>query len=415
MVLNRIWISFFLIAFVIALVKFALFLCGMPEFGGETIFPIIVNSTFTMSKTAFEIALGLTGTFTLWMGLMKIGEKAGAIDFLSKMIGPFFRKLYPGIPKDHPAMGKVMLNYSANMLGLGNAATPMGIKAMESMQELNPDKEKASDSQIMFLTMNTACFTLVPVSIMAIRMQQGAQDATDVFVPILITTYCATLLGIIAVAVRQRILNTGLITWLVGISSVVALIIFGFASLGIEEKQKASTIAGNIILFGIIISFIGAGALKKINVFDAFIEGAKEGFNTVLKILPYLLAMLVAIGVFRASGAMEYLTDGLRWCFHTIGVNADFVDSLPVAMMKPLSGGGTQGLTIDAIKTFGVDSFTGRLSSIMYASADTTFYIVALYFGSVGIKNTRYAIQYGLLADLAGILAAIFVAYLFFH
>lgn len=415
MVLNRVWISFFLIAFVIALIKFVLFLFGMPEYGGETIFPEIVSSTFSMSETAFKIAIGLTGTFTLWIGLMKVGEKAGAITFLSRIIGPFFRKLYPGIPKDHPAMGQVMLNYSANMLGLGNAATPMGIKAMESMQELNPEKEKASDAQIMFLTMNTACFTLVPVSIMAIRMQQGAKDATDVFVPILITTYCATLLGIIAVSLRQRILNASLLTWLVGISSVVGLIILGFASLGLEEKQKVSSIAGNIILFGIIIAFIGAGAFKKINVFDAFIEGAKEGFNTVLKILPYLLAMLVAIGVFRASGAMGYITDGIRWFFYTIGVNADFVESLPVAIMKPLSGGGTQGLTVDAIKTFGVDSFTGRLSSIMYASADTTFYIVALYFGSVGIKNTRYAIQFGLLADLAGILAAIFVAYLFFH
>jgi spore maturation protein SpmB len=263
--------------------------------------------------------------------------------------------------------------------------------------------------------MNTACFTLVPVSIMAIRVQQGAKDPTDVFVPILITTYCATLIGIMLVAIRQRILSLQLVAWLASISTTVGVIIYGFTALTPETKQKVSSIAGNLILFGIIIAFIAAGALKKIKVFDAFIEGAKEGFNTVLRILPYLLAMLVAIGVFRASGAMTYLTDGIKWCFIHAGMNADFVDSLPVAFMKPLSGGGTQGLTVDAIKTFGVDSFTGRLSSIMYASADTTFYIVALYFGSVGIKNTRYAIQAGLLADLAGIVAAIFMAYLFFH
>ena len=410
MVLNYIWIAFFIIAFAVALIKFILF-------GDMEVFPAIVNSTFSSAKTGFEVSLGLTGALTLWMGLMKIGEKAGAIHFLSKIIGPFFSRLFPEIPKNHPALGQILLNFSANMLGLGNAATPLGLKAMQSMQELNPDKERASNAQIMFLVLNTAGLTLIPVSIMAIRAQQKAIDPTDVFVPILITTYCATIGGLLVMAVRQKInlLDKILLSWLVALTAIIIGIIYFFASLPPEQKGQVSNSAGNIILFTVIVSFIIAGLIKKINVYDAFIEGAKEGFSTVIKIIPYLVAMLVGIGVFRACGAMDYFIQGITYCIASMGLNTDFTPALPIAFMKPLSGGGTQGLTIDAIKTYGVDSFIGRLASIMYASADTTFYIVALYFGSVGIRKTRYAITAGLIADLFGIIAAIGVAYLFFH
>lgn len=408
MVLNYIWIFFFICAFVVGLIK-------LIFFGDTEVFGKIVDGTFSSARTAFEVSLGLTGALTLWMGLMKIGEQAGAINFLSRIIGPFFRRLFPEIPKDHPALGQIILNFSANMLGLGNAATPLGLKAMQSMQELNPQKETASNSQIMFLVLNTAGFTLIPVSIMAIRAQQKAVDPTDVFVPILICSYFATLIGIIAVSLWQKILDGVMLLWLTIVTAIMAGIVYFFYSLPPAEKTLFSGVSGNIILFSIVVAFIGAGAYKKINVFSAFIEGAKDGFSTVIKIIPYLVAMLVGISVFRACGAMDYLISGISHAIAYCGLNTDFTPSLPIAFMKPLSGGGTQGLTVDAIKTYGVDSFVGKLSSIMYASADTTFYIVALYFGSVGIKKTRYAITGGLIADLAGVIAAILVAYLFFH
>ena len=408
MILNYIWIAFFIIAFVVGLIK-------LIFFGDTEVFSKIVDGTFSSAKTAFEVSLGLTGALTLWMGLMKIGEQAGAINFLSRIIGPFFRRLFPGIPKDHPALGQIILNFSANMLGLGNAATPLGLKAMQGMQELNPEKETASNSQIMFLVLNTAGFTLIPVSIMAIRAQQKAIDPTDVFVPILICSYCATLIGVLAVSIWQKILDGVMLMWIGIVTAVMAAIVYLFYSLPPAEKTLFSGVSGNIILFSIVIAFIGAGAYKKINVFSSFIEGAKEGFSTVIKIIPYLVAMLVGIGVFRACGAMDYLISGISHAIAYCGLNTDFTPSLPIAFMKPLSGGGTQGLTVDALKTYGVDSFVGKLSSIMYASADTTFYIVALYFGSVGIKKTRYAVAGGLIADFAGVLAAILVAYLFFH
>ncbi len=415
MVLNYIWILFFLIAFLVALIKFVLYLCGFPDFGGQEVFHSIVLSTFDSGKIAVEVSLGLTGAITFWMGLMKVGEKAGVINFLSKLVGPFFSKLFPEIPKGHPALGQIMMNFSANMLGIGNAATPLGLKAMQSMQELNTEKETASNSQIMFLTLNTAGFTIIPVTIMTLRATNLAADPTDVFIPILISTYCATLVGLIAVAIRQRILDLKLFSWLFALSSVMALIVFYFSTLSPDKKGLVSGLCGYLIIFSIIVSFITAGALKKINVFETFIEGAKDGFATVIKIIPYLVAMLVGIGVFRACGAMDYIVQGIGWCFYHMGINTDFVPSLPVAFMRPLSGSGAQGLAVSAMQSNGVDSFTGRLSSIIYASADTTFYIVALYFGSVGIRKTRYAIQAGLLADLAGIVAAIFISYLFFH
>ena len=409
MILNYVWAAFILVAFVVALFR-------LIFFHDTEVFSNIVNGTFSSAKTGFEVSLGLTGALTLWMGLMKIGEKAGAINFLGKIIGPFFRKLFPEIPEGHPALGNIMMNFSANMLGLGNAATPLGLKAMASMQEINPDKETASNSQIMFLVLNTAGLTLIPVSIMAIRAQRGAADPTDVFVPILITTYIASLIGLIVVALRQKInlFDKVLLSWLIGGTAFISSVIYFFTRMSPEMKSTVSSVSGNVILFGIIAAFIFAGLFKKQNVFDSFIEGAKEGFATVIKIIPYLVAMLVAIGMFRACGAMDYLLQGLSWCLMHVGLDTKFIPSLPIAIMKPLSGGGTQGLTVDAIKTYGVDSFVGKLSSVMYASADTTFYIVALYFGSVGIRKTRYAVGAGLMADFAGILAAIFVSYLFF-
>ena len=408
MILNYIWIAFFIIAFVVGLIK-------LIFFGDTEVFSKIVDGTFSSARTAFEVSLGLTGALTLWMGLMKIGEQAGAINFLSRIIGPFFRRLFPEIPKDHPALGQIILNFSANMLGLGNAATPLGLKAMQSMQELNPEKETASNSQIMFLVLNTAGFTLIPVSIMAIRAQQKAIDPTDVFVPILICSYCATLIGVLAVSIWQKILDGVMLMWIAIVTAIMGGIVYLFYSLPAQEKTLFSGVSGNIILFSIVVAFISAGAYKKINVFSAFIEGAKEGFTTVIKIIPYLVAMLVGISVFRACGAMDYLISGISHAVAYCGLNTDFTPSLPIAFMKPLSGGGTQGLTVDALRTYGADSFVGRLSSIMYASADTTFYIVALYFGSVGIKKTRYAVAGGLIADFAGVIAAILVAYLFFH
>ncbi len=409
MVLNFIWIAFFLIAFLIALVK-------LLFFGDTEIFKLLVDSTFTSSADAFTISIGLTGIMSLWLGLMNIGEKAGAITFFSRLVNPLFSRLFPDIPKEHPAIGEIVMNFTANMLGLGNAATPLGLKAMQSMQELNTDKETASNSQIMFLVLNTAGFTLLPVTIMMFRAQKGATDPSDVFIPILLASFFATIGGVTFVALRQRIkiLDPVLLTWVLAISAAITGLVFYFHSLTHEKLVIVSKVAGNFILFGIITSFITAAFIKKVNVFESFIEGAKNGFGTAIKIIPYLVAFLVGIAVFRASGAMDLLLKGIGYILSAAGLPTDIVNALPTAFMKPLSGSGASSMTLDTMKTYGVDSFAGRLACTFQGSADTTFYIVALYFGSVGIRKTRYAITYGLLADLFGFMAAVFVAYLFF-
>ena len=409
MVLNYIWIAFFLIAFVIATFRLV--------FLGDTgVFPEIINSTFSSSKTAFEISLGLTGVLSLWLGIMKIGEKGGVIDLFARVLSPIFTKLFPDIPKGHPVTGSIFMNLAANMLGLDNAATPLGLKAMEGLQELNPKKDTASNPMIMFLVLNTSGLTLIPISIMVYRAQMGAAQPTDVFVPILLATFFSTLAGIIAVSIYQRInlLNRTILLFLGGMSLVVAGIIYAFTQLSRTEIDTYSTTGANVFLFLIIIGFIVAGLRKKVNVYDAFVEGAKEGFSTAVRIIPYLVAILVAIGVFRASGAMDYLIGGVESLVNLCGINSDFVGGLPTAIMKPLSGSGARGLMVDAMTTYGADSFVGRLACIFQGSTDTTFYILAVYFGSVGIAKTRHAVPCGLIADAAGIIAAIFICYLFF-
>lgn len=410
MILNYIWILFFLVAFVAAVIK-------LVFLGDADIFKRLIEATFSSSKTAFEISLGLTGVMTLWLGIMKIGEKSGAIGFLSRAVSPFFSRLFPGIPKNHPASGNIIMNFSANMLGLGNAATPMGLKAMQSMQELNTNKDTASNSQIMFLVINTAGFTILPVTIIALRAQQMAASPADVFIPIILATFCSTLIGIVAVGIKQGInfFDRVLLTWIGGISGAVALILYSLSFLNREEISNISSLASSLILFSIIIAFIIAALRKKINVYESFIEGAKGGFETAVKIIPYLVGMLVAISVFRVSECLDIITNGIAWMFTNLGVDTEFVKALPVAFMKPFSGGGSQALMVDTMKTYGADSFAGRLACVFQGAADTTFYIVALYFGSVGISKTRYAIAYGLIADLAGITAAIGISYLFFH
>lgn len=409
MVLNYIWIAFFVIAFVIALAKL-IFL------GDVSVFPAIMDSTFSTSKTAFEISLGLTGVLTLWMGVMKIGEKGGVVNALARLLSPVFTRLFPDIPKGHPATGSIFMNVAANMLGLDNAATPLGLKAMEQLQTLNKKKDTASNSMIMFLVLNTSGLTLIPVSIMVYRAQQGAAQPTDIFVPILLATFCSTMVGVIVTSLVQRInlLNRTLILTLGGLCLAVAAIIWGFTQMDAETMNVVSTTVANILLFSIIIAFILAGVRKKVNVYDAFIEGAKDGFSTAVRIIPYLVAMLVAIGVFRASGAMDALIDGIAYVVSACGGNADFVGALPTALMKPLSGSGARGMMVDAMATYGADSFVGRLSCVFQGATDTTFYVLAVYFGSVGVRYTRHAVACGLIADLAGIIAAIAICYLFF-
>jgi len=409
MALNYIWIAFFLIGFIVAL--------GQLIFGGNpTIFNDLVNAVFTNAKTGFEISIGLTGALTLWMGLLKVGEKGGVVNILGKAIGPLFEKLFPGLPKGHPAYGSIMLNIAANMLNLDNAATPVGLKAMKEMQEANPDKERASDAQIMFLVLNAAGLTIIPVSVIVYRMQLGAANPADIFIPILISTFCALMTGLISVAIMQRInlFDKVVMAYLGGLTAIVAGIIIYFTSLPKDQISTVSTFAANFILISVIVLFIVLAFIKKVNVYDAFIEGAKEGFNIAVRIIPFLVAILVAIGIFRASGAMDFLISGITGFFNWIGVDTEFTGALPVAFMKPLSGSGARGLMVDAMTTYGADSFVGRLACTMQGTTDTTFYIIAVYFGSVGIKNTRYAIGCGLLADLAGFTAAILVAYLFF-
>lgn len=409
MVLNYIWIAFFVIAFIIALVR----LVFMGDF---EVFPEMMNSTFDSSKTAFEISLGLTGVLALWLGIMKIGEKGGIVNALARWLSPVFTRLFPDIPKGHPVTGSIFMNISANMLGLDNAATPMGLKAMEQMQELNTKKDTATNPMIMFLVLNTSGLTLIPISIMVYRAQMEAAQPTDIFIPILLATFFSTLAGIIITSLFQKInlLNRTMLLTLGGAAVAVAGIIWGFGRMDSIMMNTVSVSAANIMLMLIIIAFILAGVRKRINVYDAFVEGAKDGFTTAVRIIPYLVAVLVGIGVFRASGAMDMLIDGIKYGVEACGGNTDFVGALPTALMKPLSGSGARGMMIDAMTTYGADSFVGRLSCIFQGSTDTTFYILAVYFGSVGVAKTRHAVTCGLLADLAGIIAAIAIAYMFF-
>jgi spore maturation protein SpmA len=411
MALNYIWIAFFLIAFIFALVK-------LVFLGDTEAFKLLVDGMFDSSKSSvMDIALPLVGNMALWLGIMNIGEKAGAINFLSRIVGPFLNKLFPEVPKNHPAVGNMMMNFSANLLGMDNAATPLGLKAMGSLQELNPNKETASNAQIMFLVLHTSGLQLLPVTIIAQRFILHAADPADVFIPIIIATYVATVVGLIAVAIKQKInlLDKVIISWLGGMTAFITLLVWCFtAYLTKEQISTVSKIASNLMLFSIPVIFILGAVRKKVNVFEAFIDGAKTGFETSIKIIPYLVAMLVAISVFRNCGALGYVNDGLRWVVSSLHLDTRFVDAMPVAYMKPLSGSGSKAMMINTMQTFGPDSFAGRLGCIFNGSADTTFYIVALYFGSVGIKRSRYAIPFGLIADLAGVIAAILVAYLFF-
>ncbi len=411
MALNYIWVAFFIVAFLVALAKL-IFL------GDTEIFKLIVEGLFDSSKVAvMDIALPLAGVMAFFLGLLNIGEKAGAINFLARIIGPFFHKLFPEVPQNHPANGQMIMNFSANMLGLDNAATPFGLKAMQSLHELNPNKDTASNAQIMFLVLHTSGLTIIPLSIMAQRAILGAKDPSDIFIPCLIATYVATVVSMVAVAIKQRInlINSTVLGWLGGITSLIGLALWYLSTKSKEEIEVISKVTGNLVLMVIIVSFLLGAMRKKVNIFDAFIEGAKGGFETSVRIIPYLVGMLVAISAFRNSGAMDYVIDGLKYLFSFTGLNTEFTDALPVALMRPLSGSGSRALMIDAMKQFGPDSFVGRLACMFQGAADTTFYIVALYFGSVGIKNSRYAIPFGLFADLMGVIAGIALGYFFFH
>ena len=409
MVLNYIWIAFFLIAFVVALCKLVI--------GGDTeVFTQIINASFASAKTGFEISLGLTGILSLWLGIMKIGEKGGVIQSFARLAAPVFSKLFPGIPKDHPVTGSIFMNLSANLLGLDNAATPMGLKAMQQLQDLNAEKDSASNPMIMFLCINASGLTLIPITIMMYRAQMGAANPSDIFLPIMLATFTSTLVAILAVCIKQRIniLQRNLLLFFGGLALFIGGLVWLFNSLEQEQVSIYSTLFANTLLFTIICGFIISGIRKKINVYDTFIEGAKEGFKTAVTIIPYLIAVLVAIGIFRASGAMDFLIDGIRMGVSAAGLDTKFVEGLPTMLMKPLSGSGARGMMLDAMNTYGADSFVGRLSSIVQGSSDTTFYVVALYYGSVGIRNTRYTVQCSLLADLAGAIAAVAMTYLFF-
>lgn len=419
MVLNYIWIAFFLTAFVIALFR-------LVVMGDVEVFPAVMDSTFASAKTAFEISLGLTGVLSLWMGVMKIGEKGGLIGLVSRALSPLFTRLFPEVPTGHPAFGHMFMNISANMLGLDNAATPLGLKAMESLEELKSStvrrdgkgyaRDEASDPMIMFLVLNTSGLTLIPVSILVYRAQMGAAQPTDIFIPILLSTTVATLAGIIITSLYQRInlMNRAIIGTMLGLCLIVSAVVWIGSQVDREVMNVWSTTVANVLLFSIIVGFIVCGIRKGVNVYEAFIEGAKGGFETAVRIIPYLVAILVGIGVFRACGAMEMLVDGLSWLVEWCGGNSDFVAALPTAIMKPLSGSGARGMMVDAMSTYGADSFVGRLSCIFQGATDTTFYILAVYFGSVGVRNTRHAVAAGLLTDLVGVLASIFIAYLFF-
>jgi spore maturation protein SpmA len=410
MALNVIWIAFFLVALVVAAVK-------LVVFQDTEIFTTMVNSTFEMAALGFEISLGLTGVLTLWLGLMRVGERGGMVAALARVVRPFFHRLFPEIPRDHPVHGSMIMNFAANMLGLDNAATPLGLKAMQELQELNPEKDTASNAQIMFLVLNTSGLTLIPISIMVYRAEMGAANPSDIFLPILLTTFFSTIAGLIAVGVVQRInlLDRVVLAYLGGLTAVIAGLLFYFSRLPQDQVEVVSNLVANVMLFGIIGLFITMAAVRRVNVYEAFIEGAKEGFPVVVKIIPYLVAILVAIGVFRASGTMDILVAGVGRGLTALGLDTDFVEALPTALMKPLSGSGARGMMVDAMATYGADSFVGRLASTFQGATDTTFYIIALYFGSVSVRKTRHAVTCGLIADGAGIVAAIFIAYLFFH
>ncbi|WP_347840213.1 nucleoside recognition domain-containing protein [uncultured Draconibacterium sp.] len=410
MALNYIFIFFFVAAFVIALAR-------LVFLGDTQVFSEMVQATFDMAKTGFEISLGLTGVLTLWMGIMKIGEKGGIVHVFSKLIGPFFNKLFPELGKEHPAHGSILMNIAANMLNLDNAATPMGLQAMKEMQATNPNKNTASNAQIMFLVLNTSGLTLLPISIMVYRAQLGAVNPSDIFIPILLATYFSTIAGLIAVAFYQKInlLDKTILAYLGGLTAIITGVIWYFSTLEKDQITEVSGIVSNFILFTVIVAFILMAVWRKVNVYEAFIEGAKDGFKTAVKIIPYLVAILVAIGVFRASGAMDWVVAGVTWGFNQMGINADFTPALPTALMKPLSGSGARGMMVDAMTTYGADSFVGRVASTVQGATDTTFYILAVYFGAVGIKNTRYAVVCGLIADFVGIIASILLAYLFFY
>lgn len=409
MVLNVIWLAFFFVAFAVALIK-------LIFYGDVQVFSDMTAATFDMAKVAFDICLGLAGVLTLWLGIMKVGERGGAIAILGWLVRPFFRRLFPELPRDHPVYGSMILNFAANMLGLDNAATPLGLKAMQELQELNPDKDRASNPQIMFLVLNTSGLTLIPISIMVYRAQMGAANPADVFLPILLTTFFSTLAGIVAVAFVQRInlFDKVILAWLLGLSALVGGIISLFTMLPKDKVEVVSSLVANVTLFSIIVGFLGLATYKRVNVYDAFIDGAKEGFEVVIKIVPYLVAILVAIGVFRASGAMDVMVDGARWLAGAMGFRTDFVEALPTAMMKPLSGSGARGMMVDAMQTHGADSFVGRLVCTLQGATDTTFYIIAVYFGSVGVRRTRHAVPCGLFADLVAVISGILIAYLFF-
>lgn len=416
MVLNYIWIAFFVIAFVVAIISALvnIFVYGIPLPEAFGVFQTMIDSTFDSSKTAFEISLFLTGVLSLWLGIMKIGERGGMVNFMAWLLSPVFVRLFPAIPKGHPVTGSIFMNVAANMLGLDNAATPLGLKAMEQLQELNPKKDTATNPMIMFLVLNTSGLTLIPISIFVYRAQQGAAQPTDIFVPILLATFFSTIMGVLVTSLFQRInlFNRTLMLTLGG----ACLFVAGFIWLYINYSLFRDTVPviANVLLMGIIVLFIVVGVFRRVNVYDAFIEGAKDGFQTAVRIIPYLVAILVGIGVFRASGAMDWIIDGIRWIVELTGLNSDFVAALPTALMKPLSGSGARGMMVDAMTTYGADSFVGRLSCIFQGSTDTTFYILAVYFGSVGIRYTRHAVTCGLLADLAGIISAIFICYMFF-
>ena len=407
MILNYIWIGFLVVAFLMAV--------GTSLLTGETaIWSAIMNASFSQAAFAFEISLGLTGVLSLWMGIMKIGEKGGVTAAMARLVSPFFSRLFPGIPKDHPAMGAIFMNLSANMLGLDNAATPMGLRAMQEMQTLNRQKDTATDAMIMFLVLNSSGLCLIPVSIMMYRAQGGAANPTDIFIPILLATAIATLVGLIALCLKQRIRMDGVLwSWLGGIAAVVGGVAWWFSTLPADKVESYSTFAANFLLFSVIIIFILAGMRKKINVYDSFIEGAKEGFKTAVGIIPYLVAILVAIGMFRASGALDAVTDGVAYALGYCGIDTQWVGALPTMLMKPLSGSGSCAMMLDVMKAEGADAFVSRLASVVRGSTDTTFYILAVYFGSVGVMKTRYAAGYALLADITGAIAAVFIAYLF--
>lgn len=409
MALNYIWLAFFIIAFAVALFK--------TIFEGDLeVWSTIMSSSFTSAATAFEISLGLTGILSLWLGLMKVGERAGVIGFFGRMISPLFCRLFPGVPKGHPAMGSIFMNVSANMLGLDNAATPLGLKAMQELQTLNKEKDTATDAMIMFLILNASGLCFIPIGIMMYRAQAGATNPTDVFLPILLATFISTMVGIVALCIKQRIrlADPVLLSWLAGMAAIIAGIVWFFSGMNGESVARYSGFIANALLFGVIIAFLGSGLWKRINVYESFIEGAREGFKTAVTIIPYLVAILVAIGMFRASGAMNLLTEWTTWAVASVGLDTEWVEALPTALMKPLSGSGSRGLMVDLMTAHGADAFVSRVSASIQGSTDTMFYVLAVYFGSVGIRKTRYAVTYALMADIAGSLAGIFAAYLFF-